>query len=576
MIGSSSHSPGYQEHAALFFNNASDAIMLTDTRNIITDVNPAFSQITGYEKDEVLGMPAGFMKSGKHDKAFYQRLWSDLDKNGYWQGEIWDRHKKGHNFPKDVKITAIKDSQGNTRQYVAIFSDISESVNHKIELENLAYFDPLTSYPNRTLLLNTLSDKIHTLQSEPGDQSFTIAFVDIDNFKLYNDTRGHHFGDQLIKNVAARLSDVLTPNDIVGRMSGDEFLIIFDNNKSQQQVIQAVDDLIQANTLPLLIDGSENQIQLSIGLSTYPTDGHNVKDLLSCADIAMYWVKQQGGNSYTSYNNNIGKEFIQKNEIETELPKAIRKEMITPAFQPQLDLKSGKIIGCEALARWEKDDGLFISPVKFIEAAEKLNIVSKISELMVRRSCEAYSQLTNKDDLKLSINISAKDLNNRSFLHCLKDIFEKYNIANHQIELELTEYSLVENFSVAQRQIKRLRKNGFKIAIDDFGTGFSSLNYLKSLEIDTLKLDRSFIQEIDQDDKKGMIILENTIQLAHKLGVKVIAEGVETTEQLNLLKELNCDVIQGYLVSRPLIPETQSDLSRILTAASDDACQSSL
>lgn len=537
--------------ASLVFSKSTDAVMITDHSNTIIDVNPAFSEITGYQHSEAVGQPAGFMKSGKHDRSFYVRLWSSLQASGEWQGRIWDRHKKGHLLPKDVTIKAVPDESGRHVFYIAIFADVSELLNYKKELEKLAFYDSLTSSPNRTLLLDTLEQKIERLERE-DQANFAVAFVDIDKFKLFNDTKGHSFGDELIKRVAERLSSMLGKEDIVGRMSGDEFLIIFDENKSKQQVVNTINELIQSTASPIAIQGLDYHVKYSIGVSHYPDDGESVKDLLARADIAMYRVKQSGGNNCVWYDNEIGCEFSLLNEIESQLSHAISQGLIFPVFQPLVSLTTGGVVALESLARWQKADGTFIPPLKFVDVAQKSNQIGELSTSILRQSCQYYACMGLHDSICLSINITAQELVDPVFQKTLFESIHNFGLEPSSVELELTEHAIVENFSKAKTAISYLRSQGIKIAIDDFGTGFSALSYLKSLDFDTLKIDRSFIKELDKACAKSIVILESTINLAHRLGARVVAEGVETESQLHILKTLKCDYAQGFLFSKPL------------------------
>lgn len=534
----------------LIFGQSNDALMVTDRQNRIIDVNPAFCRITGYPRDEVLGQPAGFMRSGRHDQEFYQRMWQQLNDHGRWQGEIWDKHRQGHLFPKDLRICVLPGPDGEVMHYLALFSDISEKIQHKLALEKLAYYDTLTGLPNRALLLDTLERTLSQLDLQQAAPQLALAFIDIDNFKAINDTRGHQFGDLLIKAVTRRIQGLIGADDFLGRMSGDEFLLIFAPQRALADIEQQISGILNALRQPLQLDDICQPVHLSIGISVCPQDGTDSKSLIARADIAMYHAKKSGGSHYRFYSAEVGARFFEKTDIELQLADALRSGAVFPEFQPKIDLHQGAVVGGEILARWRRADGVRIPPDKFIPVAEQQHLIRPLSDLLVRQSAALMQQ--QPVSATLALNISVKELLQPQFSQQFISSLHEAGLSPHHCEIEITESCLIENFGQAKCCIDELRAQGVKVAIDDFGTGFCSLNYLRSLSVDTIKLDRSFIAELTSQNHNNLIVVKAIIDLAHRLGIKVLAEGVETQEQLLLLKVLQCDEAQGFYFSPAL------------------------
>jgi diguanylate cyclase (GGDEF)-like protein/PAS domain S-box-containing protein len=530
----------------LMFSKSHDALMITDSNNCIVDVNPAFCQITGYQHGEVIGMPAGFMRSGVHDEHFYAELWRQLTQSGVWEGEIWDKHKQGHLFPKDLKICCVRGPDGHVMNYLALFSDTSEKIQHKQQLEKLAYYDTLTGLPNRALLLDTLERTVTSLNMLQHDQQLAVAFIDIDNFKAINDTRGHLFGDLLIKSVTKRIAGLLSAGDFLGRMSGDEFLLIIRPDLPLKDIRLLVGQIIEVLREPFLLEDVCQQVNLSIGVSLYPQDGTDSKSLIAKADIAMYYAKKSGGSHVRFYCADVGAQFFQQSEIELHLAEAIRQGSIVPKYQPKIDLRLGTVVGAEILARWQRPAGEYIAPDRFIAVAEQQRLIRQLSDSLLQQSAEVVRQQGLAAQTTLALNVSAQELLNPQFSQHFIDMLQHSELPPHCCEIEITESCLIENFVLAKTSIDQLRQQGIRVSIDDFGTGFCSLNYLRSLTVDTIKLDRSFVRELDQNNQSNIIVVKAIIDLAHQLGIKVLAEGVETQIQLLVLKELQCDEVQGF------------------------------
>ncbi|MDE3270467.1 EAL domain-containing protein [Pseudoalteromonas sp. G4] len=535
----------------------SDAIMLTDENNRIYYVNHAFEKITGYSFDEAYQKPAGFMKSGIHDHGFYQRLWQSLEQTGTWQGEIWDKHKEGHIYPKHVRITSLEQQDTKSPHFLAVFADCDEKVKYQQQLTKLAYYDDLTNLPNRKLLMDTLEKHIHEVNTADCQYGFWLGYFDIDDFKVINDSKGHGFGDKVIKEVLSLLSNLSCDSDMVGRMGGDEFLIIFSRRKDITQIRQVLETIYQRLAQPVYIDDMQYQVRLSGGLCQYPFHGKNAEELLSKADIAMYQAKKSEGNRYTLFETEIGDAFARSNNIELSLQNAIRNKAITPYFQPKISMQKGQLIGFESLARWQQN-GQFISPAEFIPIAEKSGQISQLSLCLANQSLSMLKWFRASGDYTLAINISAKELADYDFPKALFALTETHQIPASKIEIEITESCLIDNFTNVRRQLEVLKSMQFKIALDDFGTGYSSLNYLKELSFDTIKIDRSFIHKLEHNRKNDFILLNTIIELAHNLGATVVAEGVENVEQIDFLKRFKCDFAQGFFYAKAMsFSETQ-------------------
>lgn len=534
--------------SSFIFNASKEAIMISDAQNVIVDVNQAFEKVTGFSRHEAVGKFTGFMKSGVHSSTFYKKMWQEIIRNDYWQGTIWDKNKNGRLYCKELTIGVVKDAEGNVENYLAIFSDTSEKMKYQRELENLAYYDSLTKLPNRARLLEKLNQMIDQVQVDTTP--FHIAFIDIDKFKMINDTRGHSFGDLVLIAAANVIKEKTATLGVCGRVSGDEFLVIFRQGLSKHEVDRVVTDIKTSLEEPLDIDGVEFQISLSAGINSYPDLALDLKDLLSGADVAMYEAKKHSGSKCCWYNADIGNHFQQQNALEIKLTNAVKNNAFDTYFQPIIDLSTGEVYGCESLARWQPDGQDYLSPATFIPIAEKLTIFSELSAQLLQKSCAFIASLPSDFSQCLSVNVSGSEIIKPDFLGDFTSIIESAGLSKSNIQIEITETSFIENFEQAKLAIEALKNQGFKIALDDFGAGFSSLTYLNEFELDTIKLDRSLIKNIGES--KNDIIIESIVNMAKRLGISVVAEGVEYVEQRDFLIDLGCDFAQGFFYQKPL------------------------
>jgi len=550
-------------------NNTTNAIMITDRNNIIIDVNPAFCDITGYTKIEAIGQSSGFMKSEIQSENFYHKMWQSINDEGFWCGNIWDKKKSGEYYSKTLTISVIKDKKNEIINFIGMFSDSTVLLNYEDQIQKQANFDSLTGFPNRSSLLQLLEDRISVTNEQ---STFALAFIDIDNFKIINDTKGHAFGDQIIIKIMQDINNCIDDEDILGRMSGDEFLIIFESNQKLSNIEKKIQQIITLSDFAIEIDSNDFFVTLSAGISCFPKNGCDVSTLIANADIAMYHIKQNGGKNYTVYDDNLGKTFQESSELEEELVTAINTQKITPYFQAKLELSSGKIVGCESLARWQRSNGEYVAPDLFIGIAEKKYCINQLSSDLFMATFDSISNMQLPQNFITSVNVSPMVLLDSNFQNDFITYVTQSGLSLNQIEIEITETCLIEDFDKVKNLLSNLRRLGIKVAIDDFGTGFASLNYLTQLEIDTIKIDKTFINLIDSESETNKIIVESIITMSHKLGYKVVAEGVETVAQLNILKALKCDYIQGYLLSRPINSQAFSHFIKDFNVINQDCC----
>lgn len=537
---------------AKVLENSADAICITDASTRIIVVNKAFTKITGYQEQEVLGKQVNMLKSGVHERDFYHEMWRSITSKGEWEGEIWNKRKNGDIYPEWLHISMVKDQESKMiTNYVAIFSDITLRKQTEQRLAYLAHYDELTGLPNRTLFYERLNRAIdHAHQQH---HQVAVMFLDLDRFKFVNDTWGHAVGDLLLKDVAKRLRDCVRQNDTIARLGGDEFTAILENIADTKEVIEIAQRILNIAQTPFYLCGNETFMTTSIGISLYPNDGENVDTLLKYADAAMYRAKEGGKNNYEFFTAQMNTYAHQRLTLETQLRHALEREEFALYYQPQIHLSSGRIIGAESLLRWHRSQGELILPHTFIPLAEETGLIAEIGEWVLRQTCLQHQLWRNagKPVLRMAVNISARQFKQTNLVEILTNIIEETKMDPCLLELELTESTLMQDADNAIKILTQFKEMGIQIAVDDFGTGYSSLNYLKRFPIDKLKIDQSFIRDIPKD-KDDMAIVRAIIALARTLNLNVIAEGVETKEQLVFLKMLKCDEVQGYMFSEPL------------------------
>ncbi len=536
--------------------DAQEGIFVTDADARILRVNNAFTDITGYSAEESIGKTPNFLSSGIHDQKFYETMWNSIQHKGAWEGEIWNRRKNGSLYPERLVITAVKDKNGNVINYVASLADITESKAASDEIKNLAFYDPLTQLPNRRLLLERVKQALAS--SSHSHQRGALLFLDIDHFKVLNDTLGHNTGDALLKLIANRLQSCLREADTVARIGGDEFVILLENLGEDKIEAAAYTEMIANKILDLMaqpykLDTYEHRNSVSIGATLFFNHEADVEDVLKQADIAMYQAKDAGRNTIRFFDVQMQEAVALRVSLERELRNAIDSGQFELYYQVQVN-KHKKALGAEALIRWIHPERGTVSPVQFIPLAEDTGLILPIGQWVLETACaqlKSWQQKAETRELSISVNVSAKQFNQPNFVELVQDTITRHGIDPAFLKLELTESMLLENIQQMIDKMIDLRKIGVRFELDDFGTGYSSLQYLKQLPLNQLKIDQSFIRDIaiDENDK---ILVRTIIAMAHSMDLGVIAEGVETEEQRQFLMDHGCDHFQGYLFGKPM------------------------
>ena len=534
----------------IIINEALEAVMITDPNGRILSVNRAFTTITGYLPDEVIGETPRILKSGVHTVTFYKDMFAALKKEHYWVGEIWNKRKNGEVFPQWGSITPVMDSQGQIKNYITVFSDISKAKQADERLYYLANHDPLTGLANRSKFVDFLNHALDRSRRYK-DHKVAVAFIDLDRFKIINDTLGHTLGDQFLKAIATRLSSVCRNHDLLSRWGGDEFVLALDDISTNDSLADAIRRIIDVVKQPLYIDNHELEPTLSVGVSIFPDDGDNSNDLVRAADTAMYRVKDNGRNGFAFFTENQANESKRKFELVSVLNRALRLNEFELNYQPQVDAVSGTVVGLEALVRWNSPERGLLFPIDFIPQAEELGLINQIGEWVLRKACQQMAQWNN-DGVKfhkMAVNLAPSQLNPSLIALVMRNLTEN-NLPASQLELELTEGALEQGQEVAQI-MKQLREIGVALSIDDFGTGYSSLGHLRNFPITCFKIDKSFIDRLPGDAQDEAIV-KTILNLGENFKVSVVVEGVEKQEQRDFLTSIGAKTIQGYFYSKPL------------------------
>jgi diguanylate cyclase (GGDEF)-like protein/PAS domain S-box-containing protein len=545
------------------FRHSGEGIIITDAANRIIAVNESFTQLTGYTQDEVRGQNPRMLASGKTPREVYQSMWAALNGSGYWQGEVWDRRKDGLVFPKWIAITAVRDRAGATTHYIASFTDISNRKAVEERISYLAHHDALTGLYNRLSLQDRLSQTLLAARRE--HQEVAVMFIDMDNFKSINDTLGHHVGDGLLVEVARRLQATVRESDIVARLGGDEFVVALAGIEADVASMTVAEKFLRVLGESYLVDGQELHSSPSIGISVFPADGEDGATLMKNADTAMYHAKAQGRNNYQFFTAALNAAATTRMKVERGLRRALAENQLLLHYQPQVDA-AGRVCAVEALVRWQHPDEGLMAPGRFIPVAEETGLILPLGEWVLNEACRQLAEwkIQGVGTLRMAVNVSVQQLRSPNLTTQVRTALGRHGLAAAELELEITESAAMDDPERATALLKNLRELGVTLAIDDFGTGYSSLAYLKRLPIQTLKLDRSFVADIE-DDADDAAICAATIALGHTLDLKVIAEGVETSAQEYFLRYVHhCDVMQGYLYGRPM---PAHELLPFLTAA---------
>jgi diguanylate cyclase (GGDEF)-like protein/PAS domain S-box-containing protein len=532
--------------AQRIFEHTAEGIMITDAENRIVDVNQSLLDMTGYGREELLGQLPSVQKSEHQDAAFYARMWQDIQRNGKWSGELWNRRADKTVYPVRLSISTILNRKGELDGYFGIFQDITEEKNAERNLHHLAYHDTLTGLYNRTEFMRRVSEALR--RGKRYDEPFGLLFIDLDLFKEVNDSHGHAVGDQLLCQVAERLKGCLRESDSAFRLGGDEFTVLLPQPEGDDSLAAVANKLIDQLKTPFKVEGHAVRIGSSIGIVSYPRDGEDQDTLVGHADAAMYFAKEQGRGRYAFFDPQINARNQRNMRIKTGLNEALERDELYLVYQPKA-LPGGAVCGYEALMRWHSHELGLVSPAEFIPIAEASQALESMTVWLLHQVGRDLQQTPLKG-LQVAINLSPRQFQSGSWVDALREVLEEYHLGPEQFCIEVTESALVESFNTTVAQLSEVQALGVEVAIDDFGTGYSSLEYLKRLPIDYLKIDRSFVRDIstDADDR---IIVQTIILLAHSLGLKVVAEGVETPEQAEFLGQQACDELQGYLFAPP-------------------------
>jgi diguanylate cyclase (GGDEF)-like protein/PAS domain S-box-containing protein len=534
---------------------AEEGMMITDAMSVIRRVNHAFTVITGYQADEVVGKTPRILKSDRHGAEFFAQMWERIRHEGAWSGEVWNRRRNGEVYPQYLTVTAVHGDNGVVTHYVGTFTDITRRKAAEAEIEYLAFFDPLTQLPNRRLLLDRLQHAL-AASGRSGNQG-ALLFIDLDNFKTLNDSRGHAVGDLLLRQMAQALIGCVREGDTVARLGGDEYVVMLEDLGDSPEEAAGRAEVIGRKILgavgePMQLAGHEHHSSASIGVTLFSGVGDTVEELLKRADMAMYRAKAAGRNTLRFFDPMMQATVAARAALETDLRRGIREGQFDLHYQPQVD-RNGRMLGAEALLRWRHPTRGAIDPVEFVGPAEESGLIVPLGQWVIETACAelaTWSRLPWARDVKLAVNVSPREFHHPDFVCHVLAVIDRTGADPRRLMLEFTEGTLLVDIDDVVAKMTALKARGIGFAIDDFGTGYSSLSYLKHLPLDQLKIDRSFVHDLGVDGS-NTTIAQAIVALGKSLGLVVVAEGVETTGQHTVLQRLGCDVYQGYLFGAP-------------------------
>ena len=543
----------YLENMALMasvYQHSVEGIVITDAKGTIERVNPGFSKITGYAPQDVLGNNPRLLKSNRHDATFYEQMWRDLVRKGQWSGEVWNRRKDGEVYPEWLTINQVKDDMGVTAHYVGVFHDISDIKRSEEKLSYRAQHDHLTGLPNRSLYRDRL--QMAMASAKRTGTMVGVLFLDLDDFKDVNDTLGHLAGDEVLKEVARRLEQVVRQEDTVARLGGDEFIMAITRLVDPSEAARAAQRVIDILRRPIQLSDREVFIGGSLGISLYPQDGEDADTLIKNCDIAMYRAKNQGKNSFAVFTEAISEAVVRRFNLENELRQAMVQKSFCLHYQPKVEAATGLVLGAEALVRWQRPDGELIYPDEFIPLAEATDIIYDLSPWVLDKACQDLAAIHERGhrELTVAVNLSAKQFQDAKLLDQAQQALERYGLAPGHLSFEITEHTIMTNVDKAVEIMGRLAQVGVKVAVDDFGTGYSSLRYLSRLPLSAIKIDKSFVDSLPNRHESA-VIARTIISMAHNLGLRVVAEGVDQRKQLKFLQEHGCEEIRDSTSPAP-------------------------
>ncbi|PCI22623.1 MAG: diguanylate cyclase [SAR324 cluster bacterium] len=539
---------------ASVFEHSGEGIIIANHKMIVQRVNPGYEEITGYLEEEVTGKPPRLFEMGKKDTPLVLELRQSLSQEGAWQGEVWIQRKNGEAFPIRLSIRAIRNSKDVITHYIGSFHDITEIKRTEFKMEYQAYHDALTGLPNRLLFNDRLEKSLQSAQRH--QQKLAVLFLDLDNFKDVNDSLGHQVGDLLLKSVSQKLLQCCREEDTVARLGGDEFVIILNKVQDHRDPIKVANRILQSLSQKIRLENHEIYAGVSIGISLFPEDGSDVDTLMRSADAAMYNAKKQGKNNYSLFTQAMGTKALKRLAMEYALHQALEKNEFTLHYQPKIETQTGKIVGTEALLRWNHSEKGLIPPADFIPLAEDTGLIIPIGQWVLRTACEQTKAWLDAgySNLPVAVNLSAVQFQSENLLQSIQNILQETGLPAHYLNLEITENTVMANVKDSSQVLAKLSEMGVTISLDDFGTGYSSLSYLKKFSIDTLKIDRSFLEDLP-DNAEDVAIAKAILSMAGSLKIRVVAEGVEREEQMQFMTDNHCDEVQGFLFSKPLPAE---------------------
>jgi diguanylate cyclase (GGDEF)-like protein/PAS domain S-box-containing protein len=537
---------------ASVFDSAQESIMVTDAENRILRVNRAFTTITGFPAKEIIGKNPDTLNSEQHDTEFYEQMWSIIREKGIWRGEVWNRKKSGEIYPEWRTISTVHDERGEIIRYISIAMDLSDKKVAEERIHRLAHYDALTQLPNRSMFKTLLTRECATAHRQK--QKLAVLFIGLDGLKRINESIGHNNGDKVLNTMSTRLTKCVRGDDTVARWGGDEFSLILSDLKHPEDAVIVAHKILNVLIEPITLPDQENiVISASIGISLCPDDDDNSMTLIQNADMAMFKAKEKGGNCYQFYTAEMNIAVIEKLSLETGLRSALELDQFELYYQPIMNLETRAITGAEALLRWNHPKRGLVPPDQFIPVAEDSGLIIPIGEWVINQACKqckAWHAL-GYDTLKISANLSARQFRNNNLVNAICDALNTSGLDPSLLTLELTESSIMDNAEETIKSLHVLKNTGVRLSIDDFGTGYSSLAYLKRFPIDYLKIDRSFVLDVDNnaDDRT---IVQTIIAMGHSMKLSIVAEGIEKIEHMNFLNEQHCDEVQGYFISRPI------------------------